>query len=504
MLLKEKKKIHRLMNTLSEVISHVPGYIEKPSTLDDSYDSLEVSLETSINVISNTLEQLEKETVPPQKSLAQLLKIREKLILMVNNPGAIDKQNIKKLKRAIDLAQHLLSQEVEVKMKVLFLPYKLSMWDSLETIYHAALKDNTCEVQVVPIPYYELERNERVLVYEGNEFPEDIQVTHYNDYHLEEENPDIIYVHNIYDHYNTLTQVHEAYFTDNLKKHTDMLVYVPYHISSFIDGKEKKYLAYHLPSISNVDKVILAGTHVKQAAVRDGVSEDKLLVLGSPKIDYIVNAMKEDPVYPQGWKEKLQDKTVFLLNTGCLFFAHDPFYKVGLLSNFLNIPHIVENSIIIWRPHPLTRISIKKYTPGLLSYYDTLIKEYIQKDFIYHHVLMDETKDYMPALMAADILISDDGSLLRSFLLTGKKVLFYHRETPLNPSFLSQASLPSDSFHYFFDHKQPWSEAIKALAKGIDSLTAKRSNMVERVYVNTDGTSGEKIHEAIMHALYKK
>ena len=37
--------------------------------------------------------------------------------------------------------------------KVVFMPYKASMWDSLESVWMAADKDERCEALVVPITY---------------------------------------------------------------------------------------------------------------------------------------------------------------------------------------------------------------------------------------------------------------------------------------------------------------------------------------------------------------
>ena len=44
--------------------------------------------------------------------------------------------------------------KVKVRLEVVFLPYKASMWDSLESIWKAADEDPDCDAYVVPIPYY--------------------------------------------------------------------------------------------------------------------------------------------------------------------------------------------------------------------------------------------------------------------------------------------------------------------------------------------------------------
>lgn len=178
---------------------------------------------------------------------------------------------------------------------------------------------------------------------------------------------------------------------------------------------------------------------------------------------------------------------------------------MSLLSNLLNIPSIAENSVLIWRPHPLTRASIKQYTPDLLSYYDILVKEYLAKEFIYKNVIFDETEDYLPALIAADVLITvGDGSLLRAYLATGKKVIFVHNDIPVNPSFFSNSIIPSKGFYYYYNQDEPWQEIVKKMANGDDSLKEHRRDLLERSYVNTDGTCGAKVYRAIKEHVLSK
>ena len=43
-------------------------------------------------------------------------------------------------------------------------------------------------------------------------------------------------------------------------------------------------------------------------------------------------------------------------------FAIDPFLSATVLSNVLNISNMDKDSVVIWRPHPLTKVSILKYT----------------------------------------------------------------------------------------------------------------------------------------------
>ena len=53
-----------------------------------------------------------------------------------------------------------------------FLPYKVSMWDSMETVWKAADKDPDCDAYVVPIPYFDKDQDGNLTVehYEGDQY----------------------------------------------------------------------------------------------------------------------------------------------------------------------------------------------------------------------------------------------------------------------------------------------------------------------------------------------
>lgn len=110
------------------------------------------------------------------------------------------------------LEEALLSVEkailrMPIRKEVVFLPYKASMWDSLESVYLAAAQDENCDAYVVPIPYYDRNADESLgeMHYEGGEYPSNIPITPYEEYHLEERRPDAIYIHNPYDDNNLVT-----------------------------------------------------------------------------------------------------------------------------------------------------------------------------------------------------------------------------------------------------------------------------------------------------------
>lgn len=111
-----------------------------------------------------------------------------------NNSGENDKVPalLAKLKREFD--------ELPTKYSVLFLPYKYSMWDSLESIYEAAEKDPECEAYVMPIPYYDKDGHDNMIGMhdESDLYPKDLDVVSWREHTVDEINPDIIFIHNPY------------------------------------------------------------------------------------------------------------------------------------------------------------------------------------------------------------------------------------------------------------------------------------------------------------------
>ena len=98
----------------------------------------------------------------------------------------------------------------------------------------AAEADESCEAYVMPIPYFERKTDYTFgdMHYEGDLFPDDVPILNYQHVSLSEMHSDVIYIHNPYDNGNLVTSVAPQYYSAELKKHTDILVYIPYFATS--------------------------------------------------------------------------------------------------------------------------------------------------------------------------------------------------------------------------------------------------------------------------------
>ena len=65
----------------------------------------------------------------------------------------------RKLEKALTPVENSIRNDIKVRLEMVFLPYKASMWDSLESVWMAADADPDCDAYVMPIPYYDRIQN---------------------------------------------------------------------------------------------------------------------------------------------------------------------------------------------------------------------------------------------------------------------------------------------------------------------------------------------------------
>lgn len=128
-------------------------------------------------------------------------------------------------------AKNELAHEAEVKKEILFLPCKAEMWNDFESVWQEAVKDKEhCEAIVMPIPYCDRKLNGEASkwYYEGTEFPDYVSITDFSQYDIAKHRPDIIYSYNPDENYGYFSSIHSVFYSSELRKYTDKLVYVPY------------------------------------------------------------------------------------------------------------------------------------------------------------------------------------------------------------------------------------------------------------------------------------
>ncbi len=346
------------------------------------------------------------------------------------------------LKKQLLRVENSVKNDIRVRKEIAFFPYKASMWDSLESIYLAAREDADCDVYCVPIPYFDLgaDRSFSTMHYEGNQYPENIEITDWQTYNVEERRPDIIFIHNPYDEWNNVTSVHPRYYAKNLKEYTDKLVYIPYFILREVDPEnqeEVKEMEHFcaVPAVVYADSVVVQSEKMRQVYIdvmsqtmgedTRKVWEKKILGLGSPKTDKVQNTKKENLIIPEEWLRVIKKpdgswKKVVFYNTGVsTLLAYDEKALHKIESVFRNFEKKQDKIALLWRPHPLMKATIQSMRPQLLAQYDRLLREYQEAGW----GIYDDTADMDRAIAISDAYYGDASSVLQLYRKTGKPIM---------------------------------------------------------------------------------
>lgn len=366
------------------------------------------------------------------------------------NDGDISANKIyKKLKKQLVCIENSVRNDIRIRKEVAFFPYKASMWDALESVYLAAKEDPDCDAYCVPIPYYDKNPDGSlgVMHYEGGEYPKNIDITDWQTYNFEERKPDSIYIHNPYDNWNLVTCVPSRYYSNNLKKYTEQLVYIPYFILGEIepDDQERIDKMKHFvwtPGVINADKVIVQSEKMKQiyvneylkAAKENGLQgyhidrkrlEEKFLGLGSPKLDKVLNTKKEDLEIPQEWLRIIEKpdgswKKIIFYNTSVgALLQHNEKMLEKMQYVFSVFKENQDEVALLWRPHPLIKTTVSAMRPQLWIEYDKLVRKYREEGW----GIYDDSSDVDRAIALSDAYYGDGSSVVQMYQQTGKPIM---------------------------------------------------------------------------------
>ena len=367
---------------------------------------------------------------------------------------------------------------IPVRKEIVFLPYKASMWDSLESVYLAAREDKDCDVYVVPIPYYDRRADGSLgeLHYEGNEYPKNIIITDYREYNLEERRPDVIYIHNPYDNWNNVTCVPEYYFCKNLRNLTDCLVYIPYFILNEIEpdnesGVEKMKHFCFLPGVIYAHKVIVQSEKMRQIYINEYAKqakafglpidmkslEENIYGIGSPKLDKVQSTKKEDLEIPDEWLGIIEKpdgswKKIIFYNTSInALLRSDEKMLEKMQSVFGYFKEKQDNLAFLWRPHPLIPNTIKSMRPELWNEYKKIVEIYRQENW----GIYDDSADMDRAIALSDGYYGDHSSIVYLYKETGKPILMQNVNVTFE-NYAGYSNLFISSPSWSIDDKKAW------------------------------------------------
>lgn len=438
-----KKQILDIVQSLFDAKQLLEKIIIKRE--NDKIDVLLQDMQAAAIKVGETIEQNLGEGTEAVHHLEELCElIWETSQLPLSEKGRLCKEINKKL----GVIQEQI-KAIPERTEVVFLPYKASMWDSLESVWMVARDDENCDAYVIPIPYYDKnpDGSFKELHYEGDQYPEYVPITHYNEYNFKEHHPDTIFIHNPYDDCNFVTSIHPFFYSRNLKQFTEQLVYIPYFVLGEIspDNKEAAEKIKHfcmVPGVFNADKVIVQSedmrkvyinilTEATEGTERDrGYWEEKILGIGSPKMDKVASTKREDLQIPKEWMKIIQkqdgsQKKIILYNTSVDALLKHSDKMLGKIKDVLRIFKENQDEVaLLWRPHPLIKATIESMRPELWQEYKEIVDQYREEGW----GIYDDTADMDRAIAVSDAYYGDMSSLVQLYQKTGKPVMIQNVE----------------------------------------------------------------------------
>ena len=390
--------------------------------------------------------------------------------------------------------------DIKESIEVLFLPYKASMWDSMESIWRAAVNDPECEVFVVPIPYYDrnTDRSFGDYHYEGKDYPEYVPVIYYEEYNIKEHRPDIIFIHNPYDNCNYVTSVDTRFYSAELKKYTECLVYVPYYL---FPKKLEDYSLVFTPVLYNADVIIAQNEEVKDAYVCElkrlqairGNRQCAVMALGTPKTDKIIHISRNGINIPEEWVRLSGNKKKVFFNTNIsLILNNKELFTVNIYRVF-ELFNKRKDVFVIWREHPLTYETLKSMKSGIIEDYNKL-KEYFVESRL---GVIDTNVEAYEAIFFSDCYYGAGGSLVPIYATTGKPMMITAYKYPDNiidmevgiETLLKQANV---SMHFSERYKNFLDLYLDNYEK-IMEYKQKRYELLDEITILSDGLVGDSI-----------
>ncbi len=432
----KKKEILSVIKTLEKANDNL-GEISSKIIPADAANVLSQCQETAI-LLGNYFEELSGYTLPFVSVLEDYCEDLYQMNIALSDDTQFRKLFIRIKKQLIQLYNGVEREFPDDKKEIVFMPYKASMWDSLESVWKAADDDKNCDAYVIPIPYYDRNPDGTLgqMHYEGNDYPEYVPVTSWEEYVIAERKPDIIYIHNPYDDCNLVTTVHPAFYAKELKQHTNMLVYIPYFVCAGDTVAEHFCVT---PGTLYSDKVIVQSEAVRKTYVEElqkferenncknafGNIEHKVLALGSPKYDKVLSTRKEDLDIPEEWLKVICKpdgswKKIVLYNTSIASMLEHGEKMIMKIEDVLQTFKEMQKDIaLLWRPHPLMSGTLQSMRPQLWNRYSAITERYESESW----GIYDNSADVNQAIALSDAYYGDRGSVFELYQKTGKPIL---------------------------------------------------------------------------------
>lgn len=483
------KRILELCKSIEEAVNYMNDYNCSDLVLECSH-----ALKTIITVIGENISSLKTMII-----FEDIKNFSLELSNLANNKVL----EFKKLLYLYDKLFKSCKENIEYKIRVLFVAELGGKWDSMDSVYRAISSRKDCVVDVVLEPVYRTVKLDdgtvrQNIIYDDYLTGLGIQHIPFTEYSIEKVRPDITIISQPYE-----TVTLEMFWPKYISQYSK-LVYVPYYSSTTIC--EEIFDDRHILFNSDVESCSwriacqseTMAEHYKNYASRKGKN---LIVSGIPKWDYPFKLNKENTPCPEKWKKKLAGRKVFLWNT----HFSDEHQGFGIFTEGIRfIKYFIENKnvALIWRPHPMLDTIIKVYKTEIYDVYRQLIDTINKSD----NIVIDEYPTYDYSFVWSDALLSDYSSLIDQYIMTDKPYAMLSNKSleETYEIFNTKDNLFDFSKVYFINSIENAVDFIEKICAGNDITYENRKYIREKYFSLSDGNVGDRFSEIIIDEFKKE
>lgn len=348
------------------------------------------------------------------------------------------------LQKLMENIKQSIAENIKIRFEIVFLPFKVSAWASMEKIWKAAKEDSDYDVYVIPIPYYykTWSGSLREVCCEAEKFPKEVQITRYDMYDFEKHCPDIVVIHNPYDNYNPTTSVHPFFYSDNLKKYTEKLVYTPYFfLDELVQGDQAalENMNYYvtMPGVINADKVIVQSEMMRQTYIDfltskagESTRETWEKKIGTLDLGKEVFVQEERKNIPQEWRDKVLKpdgscKKLVLCSINISSLIEQGVKILEKLREvFVIIQEYKEAVTFVWYSGHVIKNNLKIMSPRLWEQYEILIQDFQKRGW----GIYDDAKQEEELTELCDAYYGSGDAVTRFFYRYNKPVWLMNSE----------------------------------------------------------------------------
>ena len=284
-----KSEVQNLRSTALEMLeslSTLEKNIFQSFMVGDFYTCLNLiaNCQESAITLGNVIEQKKGEGTEAVSLLEEYCEALYHAYQMLESFNTISGQASGEIRDDIELQLRALGTHLEkihtalkreLKKQIVFLPHRLKHFESLRPFISALGESGNFDCKIIPIPYYDRlgDGSLSEMHYEGEDFSKEYDIIDYRSFNFAEELPDAIVINSPYDEFNQVFTVDPFFYSKEMRKYTNKLIYIPYFVTDEInpadenDGKAFYNMNYYVtvPGVFYADLTIVQSEQMKKA-----------------------------------------------------------------------------------------------------------------------------------------------------------------------------------------------------------------------------------------------